>query len=65
MSAVHDPTVQCHGKVAYPTKRDAKRRIHHHPNRKRLHAYRCPHCRDFHLGHRHEGTFPTSQQDAA
>jgi hypothetical protein len=51
--SVYDPARQCNGKMGYASKAKAKR----HGRRAegkigRLVAYRCPHCRLFHLGHR-------------
>jgi len=50
---VHDPARQCHGKLGYSSKKQAKRharRAEAHIGR--VYAYRCPHCDRIHLGHR-------------
>lgn len=59
-----DPSTQCHGKVRYQRKPEAKRALRRlqslprelweqNPLRDgaRLTVYRCPHCLHWHLGH--------------
>jgi len=47
------PEIQCHGKMTWRSKKDAKlflRRLRFgHGDGKT--AYRCPHCHGFHVGH--------------
>lgn len=57
------PEIQCHGKIRYLTRREAKLAIRRHRNPVGLCVYRCPHCSDpdaklitFHIRHRPGGS---------
>ena len=49
MTARRDPRSQCAGKKTYKTKGQAKLAARRRGNY-RIEAYRCPHCRFYHLG---------------
>lgn len=51
---VYSPRSQCEGKRPFISKRDAKRVARHAESHGlgRAQVYRCPHCGDFHIGHK-------------
>lgn len=65
-SLVDTPERQCHGKMRFRTKPQAKlwlRRSRWRSDMKRdlVRVYRCPHCRFYHIGHK-PGKKPTEDK---
>lgn len=53
---VDRPDRQCGSKLGFPSKQRAKLYLRRFRGRdSELVPYRCPHCRQFHIGHRPEG----------